>query len=250
MVRLAGAFLAALLTLCAETPPPLENTGKPMRVALVCKDDDLQSLGLSCSDDEPCSMYLELSAVEAVGSRLFLAGNIHTSTATVSSILLDSADNGKTWTEPYERIRFSALEQIQFVDFDHGWISGASIQTLAHDPFFLVTSDGGKTWKQIPVFDDTRGGSIDRFWFDSHTSGALLLTPSGKTYEMYETTNGGETWTLKQTAPKPLTLAHAHAETGWRLRADAHNHSYDVEVKQSSGWQRVASFLVETGVCK
>ncbi len=250
MVRLAGAFLAALTALCAETPAQLENTGKPMHAALVCQEDELQSLGLNCSGDEPCPIYLELSAVEALGSRIFLAGNIHTSSATVSSILLSSADNGKTWTEPSDRIRFSALEQIQFVDFEYGWISGAAIQTLARDPFFLATKDGGKTWKQVPVFDDTHGGSIEKFWFDSRTAGELLLTPIGKAYEMYDTSNGGESWTLKQTGSKPLTLAHSPHENGWRLRTDARNRSYDVELKQAAGWQRVASFLVETGICK
>src|SRR5271166_1646783 len=165
MVRLAGTFLAALTALCAQTPAQLENNGKPMHVALVCREDDLQSLGLNCSGDEPCPMYFELSAVEAAGGRIFLAGNIHTSSATVSSILMSSSDNGKTWTEPFDRIRFSTLEQIQFVDFEYGWISGAAIQTLARDPFFLATNDGGKTWKHVPIFDDTHGGSIERFWF-------------------------------------------------------------------------------------
>jgi photosystem II stability/assembly factor-like uncharacterized protein len=222
-----------------------------MRVPLICKQDDLQSMGLSCSEDEPCPMYLELEAVEASGNRLLVAGNIHTAASTVSSILLSSADGGKTWTEPYDRIRFAALEQIQFIDFENGWISGAAIQTLPRDPFFLSTDDGGKTWRQRAVFDDTHGGNIDRFWFDSRTSGTLLLSPIGESYEMYETTNGGGTWSMKQSGSKPLTLTRGKSgDPGWRLRADSRNHSYDVEVKQGSGWQRVASFLVEMGACR
>src|SRR5579864_8774696 len=124
MPRLTTLLLAATALLPAQQ---LVNNGKPMRISAECKQDDLQSLGLSCSEDEPCPAYVELSAVEAVGSRIFLAGNIHTSTVTLSSILLASADDGKTWTEPYERIRFAALEQIQFFDFQHGWISAAII---------------------------------------------------------------------------------------------------------------------------
>ena len=109
MPRLPTLLLAATALLPAQQ---LVNSGKPMRISAECKQDDLQSLGLSCSEDEPCPAYLELNAVEAVGSRIFLAGNIHTATVTLSSILLASADDGKTWMEPYERVRFAALEQI------------------------------------------------------------------------------------------------------------------------------------------
>lgn len=250
-LRFGGLLIAAVALLHADTAQ-LENSGKPMRVSVVCKEDDLQALGLSCSEDEPCPMYLELSAVEAVGARLFVAGNIHTSTATISSILLASGDNGKTWSEPYDRIRFSELEQIRFFDMEYGWISGAAIQTLPRDPFFLLTDDGGKTWRERPVFEETHGGSIERFSFDSRKSGTLLMTPIGGSYEMYETMTGGESWALKQVSSKPLQLPDARPPggAGWRLRPDARSHSFNVEAKETNGWQRVASFLVETGVCK
>jgi photosystem II stability/assembly factor-like uncharacterized protein len=208
MPRLTTLLLAAAALLPAQQQV---NNGKPMRISAECKQDDLQSLGLSCSEDEPCPAYLELGAVEAVGSRIFLAGNIHTSTVTLSSILLASADDGKTWTEPYDRIRFAALEQIQFIDFQYGWISAAIIQTLPRDPFFLLTSDGGKTWHNRPLFDEPHNGSIEHFSFDSRNTGALLLTPIGHSYEMYESTTGGESWSLKQVSSKQLN--HKHTRT-------------------------------------
>jgi hypothetical protein len=249
MPRLPTLLLAAATLLPAQQ---LVNNGKPMRISAECKQDDLQYLGLSCSEDEPCPAYLELNAVEAVGSRIFLAGNIHTSTVTLSSILLASADDGKTWMEPYDRVRFAALEQIQFIDFQNGWISAAIIQTLPRDPFFLLTSDGGKTWRNRPLFDEPHGGSIEHFWFDSRNTGALLLTPIGRSYEMYESMTAGESWSLKQVSTKPLALPHTRAlgASGWRLRPNSRSHSYDVEIKEASGWQRVASFLVDAGVCK
>lgn len=253
MARFAGLLLSALALLRADTAPAqLENNGKPMRVPAVCRQDDLQSLGLTCTEDEPCPLYLELSAVESAGSRLFLAGNLHTPTVTLSSMLLASADGGKTWTEPYDRVRFAALEQIQFIDMEYGWIAGATMGALPRDPFFLLTSDGGKTWRLRPVFEETHGGSIDRFWFDSRKSGTVLLTPNGGNYEMYESMTGGESWNLKEVASKPLKLAQAKSagNSGWRLRANAKSHSYDVEIKETAGWQRVASFLVEVGTCK
>ena len=46
--------------------------------------------GMSCSDEEPCPVYLELAAVESVGNRIFLAGNIHSNAVTLYSLLLAS----------------------------------------------------------------------------------------------------------------------------------------------------------------
>lgn len=253
MGRFVTLLLASCAMLCADNvPTPIENSGKPMRVPVECKQDDLQSLGLNCSEDEPCPLYLELTNVESVGGRLFLAGNIHTPTLTLSSVLLGTSDGGKTWSELYDRVRFSALEQIQFIDMEYGWIAGATMGALPRDPFLLLTSDGGKTWKLRPVFDEPHGGSIDRFWFDSRKSGVLLMTPNGGSYEMYESMTGGEGWTLKEVSSKALKLARSRpsADGGWRLRPNAKSRSYDVEIKDANGWQRVASFLVEVGACK
>ena len=71
-------------------------------------------------------------------------------------------------------------------------------------------------------------------------------------HELYETRAGGESWELKQASTDPIRCpANAKAEApGWRLRADAATHSYVVERSEGERWQRVASFLVEAGVCK
>jgi hypothetical protein len=44
--------------------------------------------GLTCSEQDPLSVYLELATVESTGIRIFTAGNIHTANATLSTILL------------------------------------------------------------------------------------------------------------------------------------------------------------------
>ncbi len=252
MVRVALCCCAALLFLSCWTradTPTLENDGKPMRVPVACSQSELESLGMSCSEDEPCPLYVEFSAIEPAGTGLFIAGNIHGSAATVSSIFLGSFDGGKTWIEPYERIPSGALDQIQFLDADNGWVSGSLIQTLPRDPFFLITSDGGKTWRRRPVFEDMHSGSVDRFWFESPNVGTLFLAPSGGASEAYQTIDGGESWQMKQAGAK-LPTAKTPPANGWRLHANAKTASYDVERKQGAGWERVASFLVEAAVCK
>ena len=131
-----------------------------MRVVYECTEADTQAAGLGCSEEDPCPVYLELSNVDAVGNKIFVTGNLHTPMATLYSILLVSEDSGTTWTEPHPRLRSSGLDQIQFIDFQNGWISGANLTTAPRDPFFLITTDGGKTWRTHPIFEESRVAAI------------------------------------------------------------------------------------------
>src|SRR3954463_15566993 len=96
-------------------PPVLEFNGKPLVVPFQCTDEDIQLSGLTCSEEDPCPIYLELSAAEGAGQRLLVAGNLHTSAVTVFSTLLASEDGGRTWRETHERIRSAGLDRIQFL---------------------------------------------------------------------------------------------------------------------------------------
>ena len=251
-------FLIASGVLFAQPPakPALENSGKPMRVTAQCKGEDALVLGLTCSQDDPCPLFLELSDVELVNSRLFLSGNLHTASATLESILLSSEDLGKTWTEPFERMPGIGIDNIQFIDFEAGWISGQVQQTLPRDPFLLITTDGGKTWRKRTVSGESRVGAIEQFHFESRTSGTLLLDKiqsgeNGMRHELYETMTGGESWSLRQVSNKPISWKYPKgAAAEWRLRADGPSKSYKVERRQGERWQAAASFLISAGECK
>ena len=226
------------------------------RIEYACPAVDVDKFGLTCSEDEPCDVFLELASAEGVGSTIFAAGNLHTVTTTLYGVLLMSGDGGKTWTEPNPRIEGAALDQVQFPDFQHGWASGVAEQPLARDPFFLVTADGGKTWRSRPLFNETHYGSIQQFWFDSAKSGELIFERSqgsSSVYEIYETTNGGDTWTIKEAGSKNPTLTKAPAKdsAAWRVRTDAASKTNRIERRGARGaWETVASFAVRAGVCK
>src|SRR5438105_3172943 len=102
-VRAAFVFLIGA-TLVAQSP---------VKIEYACTPEDIDSFGLACSAEDACPVFLELSSVEAVGAKIFVAGNLHTERTTLYSILLTSEDDGKTWTEPQKRMRAAALEQIQ-----------------------------------------------------------------------------------------------------------------------------------------
>lgn len=239
-----------------SAPPPetLENTGAPMRLPFHCTDEDMQWAGLACSEQDPCPIYLELSAVAAIGSRLFTAGEIHSETVTLDSVLLSSEDGGKNWQEPYPRIRGAGLDHLQFTDFSNGWASGETLFPLPQDPFLLATKDGGKSWQRHPVFSETHPGSIQQFRFSSKDNGSLVIDrgegSEQERYELYETPDGGNVWEFKQASNRPLPLpATPTPPPLWRVRADGRTQAFVLEHQQGSRWTSAAAFSIKVGTC-
>jgi hypothetical protein len=267
-MRILGLLTILVIALQAQDPPPaaapplptgppvLQNNGKPIVVPFQCSEEDIRAAGLSCSEQDPCPVYLELAAVESTGIRIFAAGNIHTSAATLYSILLGSDDNGSTWREVHERKRSSGLDHIQFSGSDMGWSSGLSLSPLPQDPFLLQTTDGGKSWREHAIFNEPRFGAIQQFYFEDKQSGALVVDrgpgSDGDRYELYETNDGGDTWNVKETNVKGIRLkVPATAPVSdWRIRADAPSKSFHLEHRQGQKWSPVASFAVILPVCK
>jgi hypothetical protein len=219
-----------------------------------CSPEDVEAFGLTCSEQDPCPVFLELASVDSSGARVFLSGNLHTQTTTLYGILLTSEDGGQTWAEANGRLHAASLDEIQFADSQHGWVSGVMLEPLPRNPFLLITADGGKTWLPKLIFDDIRYGSIQQFWFESAKSGELIVEGSkgaGNRYELYQTSNGGESWNLKTAGNKALQLSKVRPkDPGWRVRADAQSKTYRVERRVSEKWEAVATFPVQAGVCK
>jgi hypothetical protein len=245
----------------AEEPKPpaptvYKNDGKPIKLDFSCKEDDINAFGLTCSTDDPCEVYLELAAIEPVGSKMFATGNLHTSSVTLWSVLLVSEDGGKTWTEGHERARSTGFEHIQFIDFESGWVSGQTLLSLPRDPFLLLTNDGGKTWRKKPIRSETHVGAVQHFSFETAKDGQLLIDrtqtgDSGGRYEFYESNSGGDSWSLRQVSPKPVALKRPRQPNpDWRIRADARSKSFVIERRTNERWQGLSSFLVKVGECQ
>src|SRR5215831_12163576 len=73
----------------------LENHDRPMEVPFQCTEEDMEWAGLSCTEQDPCPAYFELAAAEPSGSKIFVAGNIHSESVTLYSVLFASDDGGK-----------------------------------------------------------------------------------------------------------------------------------------------------------
>jgi len=256
-----AVLLAAWAWPAEDKPAPkdvvLENTGKPIVAPFDCTEEDIQSFGLSCTIDEPCPIYLELAAFEPLGNQLFVSGNIHSDAVTLYSIFLASADGGKTWREPVPRVHGASLDKMLFVGFEQGWVMGATVNPITRDPFLLITTDGGKLWRRVPVFEDSRVGSILQLWFDSRTTGSLVFERGkggdGPRYELYETATGGDNWMIRQASDQPVSIRRMPPQienADWRMRADAATKSNRIEKRVAGKWTTMASFAIELPACR
>jgi photosystem II stability/assembly factor-like uncharacterized protein len=230
---------------------------RPANIDVRCTPEQIDELGLSCTAEQPFPVYLELTSAESITGRLFVAGNVHTNSATLASILLASEDGGNTWSEPHPRILSAVLDQIQFVDLQNGWIGGQIMQNLPRDPFLLVTTDGGKTWTRKPISEEAMTGALEGFWFDSRNSGTLIVdliqpNETGGRHERFRTMTGGDSWTLEEVSAKALSLKRGPArEPAWRVRADAKSRRFVLERNLGTGeWEETAKFPIEVGSCR
>lgn len=248
------AFAALSLFLLTS----LLDAAEPFRPPYTCTEEDLQFAGMTCSEAEPCPVYLEISHVYPLGRKLFAAGNIHSSQVTLYSILLASDDGGATWRESVERVRGSEVDRIQFTNFETGWVSGQRVTPLPGDPFLLLTTDGGKSWRKQEVLAEGSTGSIQKMWFDSPRSGMLVIDRGASDgdqmrYSRYETLSGGGSWMVRESSEKPLDLPAANAsieEENWRVRGDTAAKVLVIEKKTDSGWTPVSRIALELAQCK
>jgi len=105
-------------------------------------------------------------------------------------------------------------------------------------------------------FSESRVGSIQQFHFSAKDSGSLIVDrgpgAEGGRYEMYESPDAGETWTIRETSDRPLHLKPAPVAppSEWRVRADGPSQSFHLERRQGERWVAVAAFAVKLGACQ
>lgn len=240
-----------------EGPPTYSSAAGPILLPNLCTELDLVSLGLTCSESEPCATYLELSGMESLGSVTILAGNLHTSTNTLQSILLVSEDGGANWREAHPRLKSSALESMQFLDFSTGWLVGHSSLALPRDPFVLLTTDSGRSWRKVDLYAESRVGVVEDFAFQTAKRGWLLVDNKGSgdagKYELYETQTGGSSWELREISnriPKSALPGQRQAQNSGRIRVDDKKGLLRIEVRSGNAWKELGSFKLRLDDCK
>ena len=232
------------------------QTQKPIEVTPQCTAELVESLELPCTEDAPCPLFLELSSAEAAGPRLIVAGNLHTGSATVQSILLISDDDGRSWADAHIRMPAAVLDQIVFHDFALGWITGHRLfGNVPRDAFVLITTDGGKTWRRKTVSSEAnRTGVIEHIRFDGKSAGRLAIdrvrsADDGLRYEVWETLTAGESWNIKQVDSRPLPFEPVKREKSLQFVPSKEGQVVRLQ-RGGSPPATVATFRVRIGECK
>jgi hypothetical protein len=235
----------------------LPATGaEDIKLPFNCTADDLQWAGMTCPEKEPCPVFLELSSVSSAGSKVFVSGNLHSAEATLYSILLRSEDGGASWQEPVGRTRGDVLDHIQFENLETGWVSGQRVVPLPGDPYLLITHDGGKNWRKVAVLPEGSPGFIQRFRFDSATTGRLVID-QGKSgegdpeFRLLGTNDGAETWTQLESSTEAIKNAPVPEDSAlWRLTADRGGKKLLLEHRGAEKWVVAAAFAIQVGECR
>ena len=240
-------------------PQPVEliYRGEPLVVPLDCSYDHFDRAGIVCSEAMPCELLLELTAVEAAGERVFVVGNIHTASATVSSILLHGEDAGRKWKEPVGQVSGAVFDAIQFVDETQGWAAGQQRELdSSTKPLLLATHNSGERWQRYPISkNDEHTGAVSDFYFDTAEHGLLIVhrgRSEGDPFELYESMNGGRSWLIRQitsTKPKLRNRPTGLPDSDWRVRADDDAEAYQIEQRRDGEWIVRSRFAAGLGAC-
>ena len=193
-----------------------------------CTREDVGSAGFSCSEEAPCPVYLELSAATAAGNKYFVAGNIHSDAVTLYSVLLGSEDAGHSWREIHARIRAAGLDHLQFIDArPDGW-PGSSFSRCPRTRSFCsppMAGRAGASPRSSARAPTTISAPCRQCTFHRRSTAALIVDRSSGgdpgPFALYESPDGGASWTVKEQSPKPLRLKGAPApDADWRVRVD------------------------------
>ncbi len=243
----------------AEAQVPVYR-GAEIRLPSDCRIERLEYAGMICTQDQPCRLLLDFTAIDAAGDFVVLAGEIHTAEATLESVVLTSSDAGESWTEAAERVAAAGIEAVEIVEGVHVWAAGQQGDTATVEkPFTLYSDDAGETWslRKLGTYDEPVRGVVLEFRFDAPQHGYMVLeklTSTGDPFELRETFNGGRSWGIRQiTADRPKIPGGRFlkpAEELWRFREESGD--WVIERRSDAepgGWSIATRFAVELEAC-
>jgi photosystem II stability/assembly factor-like uncharacterized protein len=165
--------------------------------AFLLKSEDSGATWQSIDMSRYCQMILDVKFFDQKNG--VISAGTDADVQKSNALILTTSDGGKTWTKRYQSNRpYEITWKSSFPTRKVGYIT---VQNYNPDKkvterVVAKTTDGGKTWKEIPLINDFNFrefgiGFIDekRGWVGGSTGG-------------YETTDGGKTW-------KPVEMGKA-----------------------------------------
>jgi photosystem II stability/assembly factor-like uncharacterized protein len=162
--------------------------------AVFIKSTDLGQTFSATSLDGIAAMILDVHFFDETHGIIAAASDANVELSNALILLTDDA--GKTWKPVYRSTRpFELTWKISFPTRTTGFVTIQSYNpdTAASERFIAKTTDGGKTWAELPLVNDHKVRTFG-VAFANENLGWVGATPGG-----YETRDGGATWT-----PAPL----------------------------------------------
>jgi photosystem II stability/assembly factor-like uncharacterized protein len=133
-----------------------------------------------------------------------------------------TSDGGTTWTPGIIDVGDTAQEIINIspVSATTAWVS--AIIGANGGGVIYKTTDGGATWSQQNAagYSDIAGGSfLDWVHFFDANNGLAVGDPINGEFEVYKTTDGGDTWTLVPASALPNPASGEYGYNGGNVAA-------------------------------
>jgi hypothetical protein len=205
-------FCAAAIALLAMIPaagkPPDRESSTPTTEFLT---DSFDPEGAGFLSKEAREYGVDLNANGLCGidkDVAYLYGSLFIGPGTIRSLLLKTADGGKSWHEVMSPIFGSEVTNVAFSDPRHGWALAMWTIEGPGTPVLFGSRDEGKTWRQLAEIGLSPGSTpTDGFpvsmTFQSAQKGEIEIayedesTTSDETRQQIETLasdDGGRNW--------------------------------------------------------
>ena len=154
--------------------------------------------------------------------RGFIASATHADVSQSHALILATEDGGTTWREVYRSARpFELTWKISFPTDQVGYVTVQSYNPdrAASQRVVAKTTDGGKTWAEIPLVDNHAVRQFGIGFIDAQT-GWVGAAPQG-----FATTDGGKTWTpttFGNAVNKIRLIRTPDGTTGYAIGVDVH----------------------------
>ena len=128
-------------------------------------------------------------------------------------VIITTSDGGVTWNVQHNVDGFDFYD-VHFTDQHTGWAVGGNYPFGSRAGFLVKTTDGGANWQSRP--SPVAGGLTAVFFRDSRHG--WIGGNESSTGQIYQTVDGGETWSLLFTLPPAYSVEDiffVDAQTGW-----------------------------------
>lgn len=133
-------------------------------------------------------------------------------TYNAEGVVIKTIDGGDTWSQVLGGSGTNGIETVCFTSPTTGFIAG-------WNDYFAKTTDGGTNWTPMTVGSDNYYFVDIEFWDANNGIACAITNTSG--YQIYVTTNGGDTWTTSTGLDQNVQdVAYANATTLYAVGGD------------------------------